>query len=447
MKKCISIFLMAIVAMIGTILITPQESQAVPAFARQTGQACQACHFQHYPALNAFGRAFKAGGFTMVGGQSLIEGDLLSIPSVLNASIVLKVRYQKSNGKGKETKETKEEYVLNPETGLIELKTTTTTEDTRGTGTNKGEIQFPDEAALFLGGRVGEHVGFALEAGLGGEGADNFTSFKIPIVFKAGGVNLSLIPFTTDALGASFGFELLNTGAVRNQRILEHRSDISAQQYIGTATAAEGFAFVAAHDMGFVNFSLWGPSHYASDVGPLSQYFRAAVTPKIGAWDLGAGVQWWGGKTKVGSEVDDAPAGTYVTHAWAIDAQAQGSVGRMPLGIYLTYASAEKSKTGEPANVFNKGTNGAKKAWTGLAELGVVPNRVTVAAGYRAGDTGAASNNKQNAAILGISYLFIQNVQLQLDYSRYSGSYYDLAKNNEEKNGDQLITVMLFTAF
>lgn len=443
MKKVISLFLTAIVAIIGIIFIAPQESQAVPAFARQTGQACQACHFQHYPALTAFGRAFKAGGFTMVGGQSLIEGDLLSVPSVLNASIVLKVRYQKTNGEG--TTKTTSAYELDPATGLIGL--VETTEDTRDKGTNKGELQFPDEAALFLGGRVGEHVGFALEMGLGGEGADNFTSFKIPFVYKVGGVNLSVIPFTTDALGVSFGFELLNTGAVRNQRILEHRSDISAQQYIGTATAAEGFAFVAAHDMGFINFSLWGPSHYATDVGPLSQYFRAAVTPKVGAWDLGAGVQWWGGKTKVGSDVGDAPAGEYNTKAWAVDAQAQGSVGRMPLGVYLTYADAKKSNDGEPVNVFNSSKHGAKKAWTILAELGVLPNRVTLAAGYRSGDKGTAANNKQNAVILGITYLFIQNVELQLNYSRYSGSYYDLKKNNEEANGDQLITAMLFTAF
>ena len=49
----------------------------MPAFARQTGMACNACHFQHFPALNQFGRTFKQGGFTMVGGQSMIEGSIL----------------------------------------------------------------------------------------------------------------------------------------------------------------------------------------------------------------------------------------------------------------------------------------------------------------------------------------------------------------------------------
>ena len=134
-------------------LALPKSAQAIPAFARQTGMACSTCHFQHFPALNAFGRYFKAGGYTMVGGQSMVEGDMLSLPSTLNASIVLKVRYQKTNG------------------------------DDDSSGTNKGEFQFPDEAALFLGGRIGEHMGFAYEMGLNGEGFDNFTSFKMPFVY------------------------------------------------------------------------------------------------------------------------------------------------------------------------------------------------------------------------------------------------------------------------
>jgi len=54
------------------------EASAVPAFARQTGMACSACHAQHFPILNGFGRAFKAAGFTMMGAQEKIEGDNIS---------------------------------------------------------------------------------------------------------------------------------------------------------------------------------------------------------------------------------------------------------------------------------------------------------------------------------------------------------------------------------
>jgi hypothetical protein len=43
-------------------LFLGSTAEATPGFARQTGMACVACHFQHYPTLNSFGRAFKASG-------------------------------------------------------------------------------------------------------------------------------------------------------------------------------------------------------------------------------------------------------------------------------------------------------------------------------------------------------------------------------------------------
>ncbi|MBI5810490.1 MAG: hypothetical protein HZB21_04795, partial [Deltaproteobacteria bacterium] len=188
------------------------EAEAAPAFARQTGLACNTCHFQHFPTLNAFGRAFKAGGYTQVGGQSMVEGDFLSIPATLNATLVTKIRYQRTNG------------------------------DDETEPTNKGELQFPDEAAILIGGRAGEHVGFLAEVSAIGT-ADTttgnfslFTGYKMPIVYTVSNTNVMLIPFSTDGQGAAYGFELLNTGSLRLQRPLENNSgrDMSAQQYIGT---------------------------------------------------------------------------------------------------------------------------------------------------------------------------------------------------------------------
>lgn len=398
------------------------EANAVPAFARQTGMACSTCHFQHFPALNAFGRAFKAGGYTQIGGQGKIEGEDLSIPDTLNTSLVTKVRYQKTNGKDN-----------NNENG--------------STDTNKGQLQFPDEAALLIGGRAGEHIGFLLEAQMGDDTMPMFASYKMPIVYDAGPVKISVIPFTTDAGGASYGFELLNTGAMRMQRAIEHRTETSAQQYIGTAVAAEGLALAASSDMFFATYTMWAPVHGTTDAGPYLSYIRAAATPNVGGWDIGAGVQWWGGTTKRDT---NSSAGTDATtresaDAYAIDAQAQGNIG-LPLGVYLTYGNAKRTKAGDTANLFNSNTKD-KKAWSVLAELGVLPGKATVAAGYRAGNTGAAANNKQNAATFGATYLLAQNVELQLNYSMCSGSHYDLAANNEQLNGDRLATLMVFAAF
>lgn len=441
-KENMLLVLLVFLFFLGISLLLIPKANAIPAFARQTGQACFVCHFQHFPELNAYGRAFKAGGYTQIGGESLIEGEILSLPSTLNAALVAKVRYQKTNGKDNDG----------------------STGQTNGSkGTNKGELQFPDEAALYVGGRAGEHIGFLLEASLN-ESADNtvteFSNFKMPIVYDiVSGIKAGVIPFTTSKGGASYGFELLNTGAIAMQRVLEHAKWTSAQRYIGVTDAdtakAEGFAFVASHQMFFVDYSLWAPAHGASDFGPYMSYARVAATPQFMGWDFGAGAQYWRGTGKSG--------GNTYTHAdaWAIDAQAQGYVGLpfgiykdtgLPVGVYLTLGDAKKSNAGGTANLFNSSTDKDKMAWSVLAELGVIPRKASVSVGYLAGQdrsaTGATANNyKQNAITFGATYHLAQNVRLELDHSILGGNYYKLPANNREADGKQLTTLMLFAAF
>lgn len=407
------------------------KSYAVPAFARQMGVECSACHFKQFPLLNAFGRTFKAGGFIM-GGQSLIEGDKLSIPNVLNASLVTKVRYQKTNGDSNPKK-----------------------------GTDKGEFQFPDEAALLIGGKAAEHVGFLLEfatfgaantgsgevtpgtpdkADTGSGDFSLFASYKMPIVYDLAGAKVSVIPFSTDALGAAYGFELLNTGAVRNVRLTEHRKEVSAQQYLGTDGAATGIAFVAAYDTGFVNISQWAPVHGNNDNSFLN-YLRVAATPQVAGWDLGMGAQMWSGET-TGTFGDTEAAGTTKkADAWAVDGQAQGEVASMPLAVNVSYAVA--AKTTDTTNIFNSSTAGDKKAMAVAAELGVLHDTY-VSLAYRTADNGKATNSTDDATALGLKYMLAQNVQLSFNHTIYSG---DANKNNKGGAGDQLSTLMIFAAF
>lgn len=396
------------------------ESHAVPAFARQTGMACAACHFQTFPAINAFGRAFKASGFTLIGAQEKIEGDELSLPGVLNASLVTKFRYQKTNGSDKTV------------------------------ATNTGELQFPDEAALLIGGRAGEHIGFILElATFGAADLDNdgefslFGSFKMPITYKVGGTDLSFIPFSTDAGGAAYGFELLNTGAQRFQRVGEDRSALMAQQYLGLgAGEAEGFAFVAANEMGFVNVSLWAPKHGSFAVKGLAPYVRAAWTPSIGNWDAGLGFQHFSGKAKEDDGSD--PLGNTVTLAtkgWAIDGQLQGEVVGLPLGVYAAYGKTP----GDPDSVFNSSAFD-RTAWSIHGQLGILPGKATLILGYRSADRGTATRDEDNALTLGGTYMLAQNVQLQLNHVERSGNRFD-AGAGAPATGDRQTTLMLFSAF
>ena len=412
------LYVAILIAFLAAVAAVPQEAAAVPAFARQTGMACTACHFQHYPAINAFGRSFKQGGFTMKGAQSMVEGEALSIPVALNASLVTKIRYQKTNG---ET-----------------------------SSTDFGELQFPDEAALLIGGRAGEHVGFLLELATFGEAAgslnpDNtvdsefslFGSYKSHFNWKVKDFNVGAVLFSTDAGGAAYGFELLNTGAQRFQRVAEDRTATSAQQFVGLgAGEAEGLALVVSHPLGFVNYSFWAPVHGTTAINGFSSYLRAAVTPQFLGWDTGLGVQWFGGE----SSFQD---GDVETEGWAVDAQAQGAVFGLPLGIYLAYANAEPGTT----NVFNAdpaGTRDDRKAASILVELGVIPNKWTLFTGYVDGETGAATKGEDNRWVIGTTFMVAQNVELQLSSTFFSGDRYD---PKPTANGDNLITAMVFAAF
>jgi hypothetical protein len=66
------------------VVLLPLDAQALPAFARQTGQNCVACHAGgQFPELTPYGRMFKMTGYTM-GARALP----LSVMGVINAAKV-----------------------------------------------------------------------------------------------------------------------------------------------------------------------------------------------------------------------------------------------------------------------------------------------------------------------------------------------------------------------
>jgi hypothetical protein len=410
MKKLILSMKQGLLLLAGllTVLAVVPQASAMPSFARQTGKACNTCHFQHYPTLNAYGQDFKAGGYTDMGKQGTIKGKGLSLPEVLNLSVFTKVRYLKDNG-----------------TDIVGQPTRAS-----------GEWNVPDELALLSGGRIADNVGYLLEMQLANAAAATVAGFKMPFMFKAGGSKLGIIPYTTDTLGAAYGFELLATGAVRNNKVMESRVESSAQQYILTDGPAMGVALVAANPLFFANFSKWSPNHGASANGnvsrsPTSNYLRAAFTPTVGDWDLAVGFQSWSGTSNQGGAI----ATTAVqTKAFSIDAQAQGAIGNMPLGVYFASSSAPGTPVGLPAgtaaNLFNANPN-TSRATTLTGELGVIPNKLTLMLSQRNANSGAALNSTDNATTFGIRYAYSQNLGFQLEHStrskagavgRYTGS-------------------------
>jgi hypothetical protein len=72
----VTILVCGVVAAMGAatigLALAPPSAEAVPSFARQTGQPCATCHTA-FPELTPFGRRFKLGGYTMGGGLSNTE--------------------------------------------------------------------------------------------------------------------------------------------------------------------------------------------------------------------------------------------------------------------------------------------------------------------------------------------------------------------------------------
>ncbi len=391
---------------------SPREASAVPAFARQTGFACSTCHYQHFPELNAFGREFKAGGFTMVGGQSLIEGEVLSLPSVLNGTLLVKAQYNSTWGRNGEANTPGANITGKP------------------TELDHGTWDFPTDDSLFLAGRAGEHVGFLTEIALAPSAA--MASFKIPFTFTAYDTKLDIIPFSGGA-GPSWSFEVLNTGIVETHTALLHKPETFAANYIGASQSATGVAFVAYKPYGYINYAAWaneqgdfvGGSH-RHIASPL-HYLRLAVTPSVAGWDLGfGGAGWFGMETR--GPLDGATRDR--ASAWALDAQAQGNVMNYPVGIYTSYASAGKTSDsdladGTKVNIFNAGAKD-KTAWTILGEVGVIPNKLAASVGYRLGHNGdqfrTGEKTTDDATTLALIYTPMLNVQFGLEHSWYSGS-------------------------
>ena len=450
MKKII-LFMATIVT---AVTLAPEVS-ALPLFARQTGMVCSACHFQHFPMLNGFGRAFKSAGFTMMGGaQGKVEGESLTLPNTLNMAVLASAGYEKSNQAA----------------GIGPQKTT-----------GDGAFYVPGtggELALFFGGRVSANTGFLAEMATGGSvaGTDanaTHSSAKLPILFETSvpglkateGMLAGFIPFSTDDHGASYGFELLNTGANVVHQMSQvrglngaHSAALSAQQFIGTDGSATGVALVANTPMVFINLTKYDQTGIAN--GSLavlgSTYVRVAGTFDLGAWDAGAGIQIWSGN----SAANVAGAYAYAdTKARAIDGQLQGMVGDMPMGFYASYATApagtntynmDPAAAASPSTVPAVYGTHTKSAFNISAEAGVIPDKVTLGVAVRYGKSGVAigtagNNATDNAITLIATYKLAQNMLATFALTDASGGYWDTAHQNAL--GSKTTTINLTALF
>ncbi len=406
---------MAVLAM-----LLPSMAQAIPAFARQAGQPCTACHYQHFPTLNAFGRAFKASGYSLVGVQGQVEGDGLAIPDTLNAALVGSLQYVKGDAQ---------------------------------------EFGFPAALSLYLAGKVADNTGFMMEIPFGNamvegqtEGASpanvhgeavgvaRFGSIKGSTFLDVSGVSVGLHAYSTEMAGPAYGYELLSTGAMGmnvpvtgNNAMgaiglhMEHGATLMSQ-FMGEmdmpmAGAATGLGISAQNNLGYVYLSQYIADqkieHFASPT--LGTYLRLALTPNVAGFDVGVGTQIYLGETTTPEGRMDAKATTF-------DLQVQGELAGRMVGLYATYAAAPKSKSGAK-NWYNLSTGGDNSAIGLLAEVGLA-NRLSASVGYVSatywmdmmmGGMTMPMKQEGTSTSLGLTWLWKPNLKASLDLVKFGG--------------------------
>lgn len=424
------------------------EASAIPAFARQTGLACSSCHFQHYPVLSTTGQEFKVGAYTQLSAKGKFKGEDLSIPDQLNAAILLKARYQKSNG-------------------------TDNAADVGGATTNSGQFQIPDELSLFFGGRIGDSgmvkMGFMNENNMvGGPAGGIIAGLKVPIAIALDPVTVQVIPYGTDALGMAYGFEQSSTGMTRGIRWAEHRTDISAAQFTGMgAGTASGVAFVVSNDMAYLNLSKWSPQFFyvggTTGLRMTSTWLRVAATPTIADWAMHIGAGMASGTSSCADPLAavpqaHGPANDCDTKGTVVDFQAQGAVAEMETSLYAQYSSAPATSASgaNGGNMFNASTLNSKTALSVGADFSVIPHTLHVGVSYLTGNDGkatAADSDKVTSLTLAAVYDLYQNVALHLNHSMRSGSAYNAGTGTRAAEtlpggvGKTLTTFMLEAAW
>jgi hypothetical protein len=449
MKKIV----LSLAGVMAAVAFAP-EASAVPVFARQTGMACSACHFQHFPLLNGFGRAFKSGAFTMIGSQGKVEdhpehGPGLDIPNQLNMAVLTSTYWQQESG------------------------------DTTSLGGNPSRWGVPasgGELSIFYGGRASEFAGFLSE--LGAAGAASTGAAKFAMLFPVADMRAGLVVYT-GGQGAAYGFETQNTGAADTHKMMgnsgnnkEHVAATYAASYLGTRTDATGINLVANSSLGFVSFGKYAtaaPGTGTANDLPLT-YARIAANLDLAGWDVGFGAQHFSG--------DQTPlalgAASYTANV--LDVQAQGELAGMSTGLYVTYGTAPASANGNKlaggwAGIVKMNSAGAVKAGTSATDATAIAgvqaqtntdaqtlnvaasvefmHGATVQAGVRMAKlnystTAVSSSFTDNAVMLGLTYDMTQNIALGVNYTTQSGTAWDTLA---APVGQQMTTVLLEALF
>lgn len=399
-KMFLSAAAFAVVA-VSAIAVAPTTSEAIPAFARQTGAACLSCHFQAFPALTSFGRSFKLNAFTDVGEEALIEDDRLSLPSVLNLAFMARADITKTK-----------------------TNAVTTT-----------AYNIPVDAVLFVAGRVGSHTGAFVEFNPNGAGAGapNATNWQLMNSFDFGtykaGINIA---------NAGWGMTSpLEVSAVYGQHAGKlNGSFLDATDQFWGAMQATSVTGWAANDMfiGQIGGTTFVNAGAAGAVSArLMPYVRLNGIFDLGGTEALIGLSWVNGIQSTGQGAT-IPQGV---DGMSIDAQFQGDMGDISYGIYADYVTtrAKSSNGGAKTNLFAGGVDAKKDGYSIRADIKPIQwFLVGVGYGYDKTKpavvaTGAVKNTRWQVAL---TYQFYQNLELNAHYNNLKNTTGGVATTTKE---------------
>ncbi|MDX8391759.1 MAG: hypothetical protein R8K53_04230 [Mariprofundaceae bacterium] len=384
MKKMIfSASAFALVA-VSSMALAPTTAEAIPAFARQTGAACLSCHFQTFPALTSFGRAFKQGAFTDVGDQALVEDDNLSIPAVLNATVVVRPQ----------------------------VTSVSTYVGATGVTTRAKAISYGDQVVL-IAGRVGTNTGAFVELGGGA-----FGNHQLLNSWDVGDVKVGASYYNT-GFGEDAGVAVSNVwgqhGAVVNHRFVSANHNMFKGGAVGAGQIAGASVWVA-NDMGNIQIGLIAPSdgvawgadknstHTAAKMGRISTFLE------LGDYTLGLG--------GIGVTGDVGSAGQFIAgkqlemKRYGLDGSLEGSFGDTEFGIYADYANASKSTTAT-TNEYNASLTDSLNGY-GLAATVKPLHNVILGVGVGQ----LKSDIKTTYSVVGLTYEIYQNFEITLTFDQ-----------------------------
>ena len=385
-----------LVAFVTMLFVMVSNAYALPAFARQMGVSCDACHTENgFSNLTRFGRDFKASGYTMVGSEELVSssgtGNSLSIPQTLNMSFEA-AGSVKSGG----------------------VSTAPTAAHANGTTFGDNSID------LYVAGRIGEHMGTYAEIGYKEATGFALSNIILPITYKLGDNTYGLVPYNTDGHGPLEFWLISSTTALKN---------VGAS---GTAKAVTAYVYNPDYFLSYTAWSAGNAANKSNQAISFASSFRAVYTPQVGAWDLAFGAYYLTGSTNntttatfasgnVTGVVATANTGTALvkTDAYALDFQAVGNLGKYPVNIDMDYAQANK-------NSFNwtPGTPvpNSRASFDVTAQFGIIPRELVIVGEYTTNNDGTGVDTASTAYItdtekVSLKYFLAQNIVLQADFT------------------------------